>query len=251
MKEFLLRLVYAVVLVGGGVWLSAWARTVLRHALDRFGVDPLVASVLARMVRPVLIVLAVVAGLGVLGFDEAAVSLAAVLGGSSIAIGMGLKGYLSDVAAGAFLLTNRPFDRGDSVNVGGQAGTVRDLGLFTTRLDLADGNTVFVPNHKVTSAPIHNFTDRGTRRVEVVVDIARDADLEAMRDKGLALLAALPAGMDEPGATATLVEVGAIASQLALRVWVPNAAYGGTLTTLREAAHGAFPPVHGAVIRLQ
>ena len=241
MKEFLLRLVYAVVLIGGGVWLSGWARTMLRHALDRFGVDPLVANVLARLVRPVLIVLAVVAGLGVLGFDEAAVSLAAVLGGSSIAIGMGLKGYLSDLAAGGFLLTNRPFDRGDSVTVGGQSGTVRDLGLFTTRLDLADGNTVFVPNSKVTGAPIHNFNDRGTRRVEVVIQIPREADLEAAKAQGLGLLAALPAGMEEPAPSASLVDVGATASQLALRVWVTNEDYASTLTSLREAAHGAFP----------
>lgn len=239
MKEVLLPLVYAVATLAGCVWLGGWLGRLLRHALDRLRVDPLVASLLVRLVRPLAVVIGLTAALKLLGLDGASTGLAAMLGGASVALGLGLKGYLSDVAAGTFLLTNRPFDRGDLVSVGGQTGVVVDLGLFTTRLDLADGNTAFVPNSRVTAAPILNFTDRGSRRLQVEVELPREADLDAAMATARGVLE-LPGVLSEPAPSVALSQVGGATSRLSIQVWADNADHDAVQTALNSAVHRAF-----------
>lgn len=54
-------------------------------------------------------------------FGVQTASLVALVGSLAIGIGLALQGTLSDIAAGLMLLSLRPFNAGDAVNLNGDA----------------------------------------------------------------------------------------------------------------------------------
>src|SRR5690606_39403228 len=68
---------------------------------------------------------------------------------SSDLIGLALQGSLSNLAAGVLLVTFRPFRSGEYVDLGGIAGTVLQVQIFSTTLRTVDGRIVVVPNGKI------------------------------------------------------------------------------------------------------
>ena len=74
----------------------------------------------------------------------------------------------------------RPFRVGDVIEgSGAAAGIVREVGLFTTRIERGDGNAVFVPNSQIWSNPVINYSSGGTQRIEVEVELAQRKDVDA------------------------------------------------------------------------
>ncbi|WP_237067810.1 mechanosensitive ion channel family protein [Microbulbifer guangxiensis] len=119
-------------------------------------------------------------------------SLVALLGAAGIAVGLALKDTLQNIAAGFILLGLRPFRVGDTIQFGDTMGTVREVGLFTTRIDTPDGLCISAPNSNVWGQNLINYTRNATRRIEIIASIAYRDDI----DKGMAVLRQLVA--DEP-----------------------------------------------------
>jgi small conductance mechanosensitive channel len=114
-----------------------------------------------------------------------ATSLVAVIGASSLAIGLALQGTLSNMAAGVMLLLFRPFKLGDSIEVGGKSGTVQNLNLFFTELAGGDHVQILIPNGQVWGRAMINNSVYGTRRValKIPVSFAKNPDAIAGRIK--------------------------------------------------------------------
>ena len=120
--------------------------------------------------------------LQVLGIQ--ATSIVAVLGAATLAIGLALQGTLSNVAAGIMLLIYRPFRLGDSIEVAGKKGIVRNLNLFMTELASSENVQVLIPNAQVWgAAALSNYSAYPTRRVSVTVPVALDRNIEAIESR--------------------------------------------------------------------
>jgi small conductance mechanosensitive channel len=105
-------------------------------------------------------------------------SAAAVLGGAALAIGLSLQQQLSSLAAGVILIVFRPFNKGDTVEIGsGIKGVVEEIKIVHTRLRTFDNREVMIPNSSITTNTITNFTVRGMRRIDLVISISYGADL--------------------------------------------------------------------------
>lgn len=104
-----------------------------------------------------------------LGIDiTGIVALASVL---TLAISLSLQNALSNIFGGCSLLYTKPFTIDDFVEINGQTGTVKEIGLTYTRLATPDGKIIFLPNHQVASEEIVNYTASGLRRVEIGVTL--------------------------------------------------------------------------------
>jgi small-conductance mechanosensitive channel len=126
----------------------------------------------------VLVLFAALSEVGV-----ATASVLAVLGAAGLAIGLALQGTLQNIAAGIMLLMLRPFRAGDVIEgTGATAGIVREVGLFTTRIERSDGNAVFVPNSQIWSNPVINYSRGGTQRIEVEVGLTQRKDVACAID---------------------------------------------------------------------
>jgi len=125
--------IYAILLLAIGWYLSgAMQRFVTRLLSVTHRVDPLVTLFVGSLARYGVLAVVGIAVLQLFGIQTA--SLVAVLGATSLAIGLALQGTLSNLAAGVMLLLFRPFHVGDDVEVAGKAGKVKSLSLFMTEL---------------------------------------------------------------------------------------------------------------------
>ncbi len=127
----------------------------LRRALTTARVDPTLVTFCGHLAYVTALTLVVIAALHTLGFPT--VSFAAVVGAAGLAIGLALKGTLSNLASGVLLIALRPFEVGDRIEAAGVTGVVRQIQVFATTLDTEDGRTVIIPNAKLSGDKITRF----------------------------------------------------------------------------------------------
>ena len=161
--------------------------------------------------------------------------IAAVLAGASFAVGLAFQGTLSNFASGVLMMVFRPFKVGDVINAAGVTGKVNEIDLFTTTLDTPDNRRIIVPNSSISGGTIENVSYHPHRRIEVVVGVDYNADLEATR---MALQRAADAfagqmiqGPDR-GSDVVLGNLGDSAVEWKVRMWVVSADYWSMLESL-------------------
>jgi len=164
----------AVLLIGRGV--ARWLRSAVRKTMERREADPTLVPFISGLVYWLVLLLVAVAVLGLFGIPTA--SFVAVLGAASLAVGLALQGTLSSFAGGVMLLVFRPFKAGDVVDVAGSLGTVQEVGIFSTVLHTPDNVRIVIPNSSVFGQVIKNFTANDRRRIDLVVGVSYDDDLE-------------------------------------------------------------------------
>ena len=124
--------------------------------------------------------------------------LFSILGVGSVAIGFAFRDILQNFLAGILLLINQPFRIGDQIIADKLEGTVEDIQTRATFVRTYDGRRVVVPNSDLFTGLVTVNTAFETRRLEHVVGISYDDDIE----KAIAVLEAVmrgaPSVMDTP-----------------------------------------------------
>jgi small conductance mechanosensitive channel len=208
----------AVLILVVGIIVAGWAQRATRRALSKINrLDETLRMFFASIVRYVIIIFVILAVLNQFGVQTA--SLIALVGAAGLAIGLAMQGTLSNVAAGVMLLIFRPFKVGDFIDAGGQAGTVRELGLFLTEMNTPDNVRISVPNGAIWGSAIKNFSFNATRRVDLVVGIAYGDDI----NKAIASINAVIIGDErshkEPAPLIAVTELADSSVNLVIRVW--------------------------------
>ena len=91
-----------------------------------------------------------------LGYNINGVLAGLGLGGLSFALAG--QDMVSNFFGGLVLVTERPFEIGDWVSTPDVEGTVEDISLRSTKVRTLENALVIVPNSKVTTTPITNWT---------------------------------------------------------------------------------------------
>jgi small-conductance mechanosensitive channel len=81
-----------------------------------------------------------------------------VLGALGVGIGMGLQNIVNNFVSGIILIFDGSLQIGDEIEVNGQAGKVKEIGLRASTLNTADGAEVIIPNGNILSQNIVNWT---------------------------------------------------------------------------------------------
>ena len=137
-------LVQAIIILIVGYWLAGKLSKAARRWLDRFErVDSTLKPLFANVVRYVVIIINLVAGLAQFGVQTT--SIIAVLGAAGLAIGLALQGTLQNIAVGIMLLLLRPFKVGDVIDAAGKMGTVVELSLFRIDSELNSKHQMVSP----------------------------------------------------------------------------------------------------------
>jgi len=219
-----------------GWWAAAMAHSWTMRGLGRIErLDVTLKPLLGSIVRYVILIITVVAVLSEFGVQIA--SIIAVLGAAGLAVGLALQGTLQNIAAGIMLLFLRPFKVGDYIDAEGAAGTVVEIGLFTTLFTTFDGVFVSCPYSKIWNARIVNYSRNSTRRLDVPVGIAYD-DVEGAKAALMGLLQDVRV-LSEPAPEVMVTELGDSAVVVNLRCWVANSDYWAFRFHLIEAAKKA------------
>jgi len=81
-----------------------------------------------------------------------------LLGALGVGIGMGLQNIVNNFVSGIILIFDGSLQIGDEIEVNGQAGKVKEIGLRASTLFTADGAEVIIPNGNILSQNIVNWT---------------------------------------------------------------------------------------------
>ena len=166
-----------------------------------------------------MIILAVLSCLQIFGVDTT--SFAAVIAAAGFAIGLALQGSLQNFSAGVMLLAFRPFKVGDVVNVAGQTGVIESIALFTTSMDTFDNRRIILPNSEIFGSTIENISFHPTRRADVDVGTAYDADIDKTWDLLKQVAESVEGRLPDKGPDVILMGLGDSSVNWQLRVWAP------------------------------
>ena len=215
--SYAVNIVAAVVIIIVGMIIARVVSGALNRLMVARQIDATVADFLSALVRYGIIAFTLIAALGRVGVQTA--SVIAVLGAAGLAIGLALQGSLSNLAAGVLLVTFRPFRAGEYVDLGGIAGTVLQVQIFSTTMRTVDGRIVVVPNGKIIAGNIINFSREPVRRNEFIIGVAYDSDIDKVKQLLTAIVESDERILKERERTVRLNELGPSSINFVVRVW--------------------------------
>ena len=214
-----LKIVGAIIILFVGWTLAGFVHNAIMRAGRRAKhIDITLFSFVSSLAKYTVLVFTVVAMLSAFGVQTT--SFVAVLGATSLAIGLALQGTLSHVASGLMIIIFRPFRIGDIIEIGTIGGTVEDISLFTTELRSPDNIKIVVPNSVVWRDYIKNLTGHDRRRIRVEVAMPYLTDTEDMIKSVEKVVADDSHVLKDPSPVVTVAKVTEAAVTLLVDVWV-------------------------------
>ncbi|CAI2471015.1 small-conductance mechanosensitive channel MscS [Serratia ficaria] len=230
--QYAVNIVAAIVILIIGSIVARLVGNALNRVMKLRGIDATVADFLSAIVRYGVLAFTFIAVLGRVGVQTT--SVIAVLGAAGLAVGLALQGSLSNFAAGVLLVIFRPLRVGEYVDLGGVAGTVDQVQIFSTTLRTADNKTIVVPNGKIIAGNIINYSREPNRRVDIVVGVAYNADIDVVKKVLGDVIAADKRIMHAKGVTVRLNEMAPSSLNFVTRSWTTNAEYWNVYFDLME-----------------
>ena len=166
---FGLKVLAALLIYTLGVWIIRKFKKIIKSIFDRKKTDAAIASFAMSITSIALTVILIIITVGTLGIDTT--SIAALLAGGGMAIGMALNGTVQNFAGGIMILIFKPFKSGDFIETQGFSGTVSEVTITSTKLSTVDNRVIIIPNGVLSNGIINNYSDKPIRRVELTVDV--------------------------------------------------------------------------------
>ncbi|MBW2233691.1 MAG: mechanosensitive ion channel [Deltaproteobacteria bacterium] len=195
----------------------------VRRSLERASVDRHLVPFFSSAANYLVLTVVLIAVLQLFGIHTT--SLVAVVGAAGLAIGLALQGTLSSFASGVMLLIFRPFSVGDYVEVGGSAGSVEELGIFTTTLNTPDNVRIVIPNSAVYGEVIKNYSANENRRVDLVMGISYSDDIERALTIIHGVVTKDDRVLSDPELTVAVAELGDSSVNIVVRPWCKGTNY--------------------------
>jgi len=218
-----LKVVGAIALFIIGRMVCGALRSATRRACERSSVDASLTPFVANLVYYLALAVVVIAVLNLFGIQTA--SAIAVLGAASLAVGLAMQGTLSNFAAGVMLLIFRPFRIGDYVEVAGTAGSVQEIGIFSTVLHTPDNVKITIPNSSIYGDTVKNYSANDTRRNDLTIGISYDDDIARAIDVIRKVLSADSRVLGDPEPVVAVGELGDSSVNLLVRPWCAGGDY--------------------------
>ena len=233
------NIILAILALVIGIIVVKIVANVLKKWMLRSNLGEILAEFATRIIRIILYVFVVGTALAFLGIQigAALVSVSVVLG---FVLGFALGDTLSNIASGFMISITKPFKTGDYVNVSGEGGTIKNVGISVTELDTPDNKHIIIPNKSVWGGNIINFTKNPIRRVDMEMGVGYDDDLDVVIKTTMDLIKADDRVLSDPGPQVAVKEFADSAVILVIRPWVKTADYWGFYFDFQKAMKKAY-----------
>jgi small-conductance mechanosensitive channel len=146
-----------------------------------------------------------------------------LIGGTAgIIIGFASQRLVTNVGSGLFLIFERPVKIGDTVKIGGTAGTIEDIRILSTTIKTYEGIYIRIPNETVFNSEITNYVANVARRFEYRVAIRYSDDADHAIQIINTLLDAHPFVLQNPEPSVYVDELGDNGMIIMVRIWAPS-----------------------------
>ena len=214
---------------------------VVKRLLAKTALDAKVQSIVCTGLKILMYIVAALTVLEKLGIE--ATSLVALASVFSLGITLAAEDIIANLAGGLVIISSHPFNLGDVLEADGVVGTVKEIRLYHTKIQTADGLTVLLPNKALSGSKMINYTTLGRRRVSVAITASYDAPTEAVKAACWDAINATENVMQDPAPSVTLTNYGSSAIEYTILCWTEAgnflAVKNGINEKLREtfAAH--------------
>ena len=217
---------------------------IVNKALSKSKMEKAAHSLIKSLIRTVLYLLLGLMAAASLGIDVTGViALASVL---TLAVSLSVQNLLTNIIGGFTLLYTKPFGSGDYVEIAGEAGTVSEIGMTYTKLTTPDNKLIYIPNNSVVSADIVNYSDTGTRRVELKINVSYDTPSETVF-AALMDTAKVPGVLEAPAPFVAVAAFKESTVEYTLRVWTVTDDYWNVSFAMNEKVRQCFKD-HGVAM---
>ena len=232
--------------LGAMLILALWLTNVLSNFIESrinrsADLTPSVQVLLVKMIRMVLLVIAVAIVLGSVGINLSA--LAVFSGAVGVGIGIGLQKIVANFISGIILLADKSVKPGDLVTIGDSSGRISAMNTRYISVAAGDGREFLIPNEDMVTKPVVNwtYTDKNTL-VKVGFGTNYDADPRLVCKLASEIAAAAPRGIKSKPPNCILTEFAEAGMKFSLTFWISRS---------RRHGRGEERGDAGAVGRLQ
>jgi potassium efflux system protein len=213
-------LITATIVIGVSVVLSGFAsRLIQRRISTKRHIDPGLRYTISRLVKYLILTLGILVSLKQ-AFGADLTSIAVVFTALSVGIGFGLQYLAADIAAGFILLFERPIRVGDRITIESDEGDVQSINLRTTVVITNDRIAIIVPNSKLVSQRVVNWSYGDPRaRVAIPVGVSYNSNIELVTNTLLEAAKGVQCVLDDPAPTAQFLKFGDSSLDFRLLIW--------------------------------
>nr|WP_299175108.1 mechanosensitive ion channel domain-containing protein [uncultured Allomuricauda sp.] len=217
---YLPKLFWAIIIFVVGLWIIRLINKLVHKFFERKDYDETLESFLQSFISIALKVLLIVAVVTELGVQSS--SLIAMVGAAGLAIGLALQGSLANFAGGVLILLFKPFKVGDWISAQGVDGTVKQITIFSTKLNTFGNQVAIIPNGQLSNGSIVNYNMENTRRDKFDVGIGYGSNIKVAKEILLQVCADSADILNEPAPEVYVGELGDSSVNLTLRFWAKN-----------------------------
>lgn len=202
------------------VYLSGKISSILDQRISkRPYIDPGLRYTIARLLRYVLVIVGIMLVLRQ-AFSLDLTSIAILFTALSVGIGFGLQYIAADIASGFILLFERPIRIGDRITIGEDEGDVKSINLRTTLVATNDNISIIVPNSKLVSQRVINWSYGDPRaRISIPVGVAYDSNVELVTDTLILAAEGVENVLTDPAPRVQFLKFGDSSLDFRLLVW--------------------------------
>ena len=171
-------IIAAILVIALGIFIANKLTDLSRKFIAGKSTDPLMTNFLIKAIKTVFVIIVIMFGLKVAGLDGIATGVLTAAGASAVILGFAFKDIGENFISGIILSFNRPFNVNDTVSIGDIFGRVKSMEFRYTKLKTFDGKDVYIPNSDVIKKPVFNFTEDGYFRMDFMVGIAYENDID-------------------------------------------------------------------------
>jgi small-conductance mechanosensitive channel len=204
------------------IFIALWCSRIFENRLLRVSnINMNLRVVLAKLLRVMLLFIAILIALSAVGLD---ITMLSVFGGAlGVGLGFGLQRIASNYVSGFIILLDKSMQIGDVVTIDIHYGVVSDLRTRYLVLRKLDGTEVIIPNETMITNPVinHSFTDHKAR-VQMPIQVSYDSELELAMQLMREAAERHPRVLVEPAPTVQIRGFGESGIDLMLIVWIPD-----------------------------
>src|SRR4051794_34128939 len=200
--------------------IARWSSVLIERRLaNRRHIDPGLRYTICRLAKDIIITVGLLVALKQ-AFALDLTSIAVVFTALSVGIGFGLQYIAADIASGFILLFERPIRIGDRITIGDDEGDVQSINMRTTLVTTNDRLSIIVPNSKLVSQRLVNWSYGDPRaRISVPVGVAQNSDVELVRDTLLDAAKDVENVLEDPKPSVQFLKFGDSLLDFRLLVW--------------------------------
>lgn len=238
LESSLPRILGALLILGIGWWLSNQAVRLMFRAMSRSKTDTGLVTFISSLARVLLKMIVCITAAAQLGMNVG--SIIAAVGAAGLTIGLAVKDNMANIACGAQIIFTKPFRVGDYILFEETEGTVERIETMFTTLRTFDNKEVVIPNAKITSGVIVNYSAMATRRLDLKYTVGYDEDLGKVKSLLGDLAGRNSMVLDSPAPLVAVGEHGENGITVEVRAWCETDDYLTLYFDMQEKVKLAF-----------